>query len=353
MFICPLSDVITFIINLRREIMRKKVSAALFITLILFSVSGITIKMASPLPEGSEWHRTLLSMAEDWNRITEGRVKLRIFPGGIAGTGEEVVRRMRIGQIDMAVFTASTLASIVPDTFVMSTPFYLDTEEELDHMLAEMSPVFDETFTEKGFRMLSWSKSGWMYIYSTEKVRTPDEVRRLKFAISPEDQAAIKSFKAIGFNIIPLDVNDILMGLQGGMIESFYTSPLAAASFQWFGLAPYMIGYRIAPLIGGITISERAWRRIPARYYEELQESTDRMTRDFYQRAREMENRALDTMTDYGLEIVEISESQKEQWESIMGRDFSAFAGEDKVIGRDIFNKYRTVLEEFRSTGGE
>ena len=317
--------------------------------LLLHSVSGITIKLASSLPEGSEWHRALLEMADEWRRITNGSVKIRIFPGGIAGDGEEVVRRMRIGQMDMAVLTSATLATIAPDTFVMSMPFYLESEGELDHMLSVMTPTFDQAFTDKGFKMLGWSKSGWIYFYSTKEVRTPDDLKKLKLAVSPDDQDAIDAYKEMGFNVIPLNMNDVLMGLQGGMIEAFYTSPLAAASYQWFGLAPYMLNVKVAPLIGATIISEKTWRRIPSRYHEELQESVSRAARDFYQHTRDMETRAINIMSENGLQMVEVAESQEDLWHTVFGSDFSAFVGDGKVINDEIFSRYRSVIEGYRN----
>ncbi|MBI9104474.1 MAG: TRAP transporter substrate-binding protein DctP [Spirochaetales bacterium] len=328
----------------------KKILLILFVLIIAVStVSGITIKMASPVPEDSEWHRAFSEMAREWSQITRGAVKIRIYPGGIAGSGVDVVRKMRIGQVDMAVLTSPTIATIVPDSFVMTMPFYLQSEGELDHVLSEMSHSFDNEFEEKGFKMLSWSKSGWLNIFANKEITTPDELRRIKFAVSPDDQKAINAYKDIGFNVIPLDLNDLLMGLQSGMIDSFYTSPLAAASYQLFAVAPYMLNYRIAPLIGGIMISERTWKRIPARYHEELQASVERMTSSLHRETVALEERAFTVMEANGLQRVDITAAQTELWNSVLGEDFSSFVGEGKVISSDIFARYQDVVEGYRN----
>ena len=41
------------------------------------------------------------------------------------------------------------------------------------------------------------------------------------------------------------------------------TTPIAALSYQWFGLANHMTDLKWGPLIGATVISMRKWRRIP------------------------------------------------------------------------------------------
>ena len=41
-----------------------------------------TIKLATLIPTGSVWHKTLQSMGAEWKDSTGGRIQLRIYPGG-------------------------------------------------------------------------------------------------------------------------------------------------------------------------------------------------------------------------------------------------------------------------------
>jgi TRAP-type C4-dicarboxylate transport system substrate-binding protein len=42
------------------------------------SAQNIVVKMATLVPQGSEWHTTLLEMADAWKRESGGRVTLRL-----------------------------------------------------------------------------------------------------------------------------------------------------------------------------------------------------------------------------------------------------------------------------------
>ena len=157
------------IINHIIELLMERKITVFIIFLLIFTVtdaSSLTLKLASLLPEGTEWDRKLKSMAADWSEISNGRVKIRIYSGGIAGTEPDVIRKMRFGQIDMAVLTAAGMTAINPDSFAISIPFLLETEEELDFVLENIAPDFEEGFREEGFIVLSWAKSGWINIFS-------------------------------------------------------------------------------------------------------------------------------------------------------------------------------------------
>jgi TRAP-type C4-dicarboxylate transport system substrate-binding protein len=44
-----------------------------------------TLKFATIVPDGSVWDREIKAMAAEVQRGTEGRVVLRIYPGGVSG----------------------------------------------------------------------------------------------------------------------------------------------------------------------------------------------------------------------------------------------------------------------------
>src|SRR5262249_4727206 len=60
------------------------------------SAQGTVVKLATLVPEGSVWDKALRDMGAEWSSATQGRVSLRVYPGGVAGDEPDVVRKMRI-----------------------------------------------------------------------------------------------------------------------------------------------------------------------------------------------------------------------------------------------------------------
>jgi len=58
----------------------------------------LVVKMATLAPEGSSWFRVLQEMGEEWSKASDGAVTLRIYPGGVAGDEDAVIRKMRVAR---------------------------------------------------------------------------------------------------------------------------------------------------------------------------------------------------------------------------------------------------------------
>jgi TRAP-type C4-dicarboxylate transport system substrate-binding protein len=324
-----------------------------FLLILLFLLSqvlfGQTIKLASPVPEGSGWDNDLRLMAEEWGEITGGRVRVRIYPGGVAGNEADMVRKMRFGQIDAGIFTSFGLKAMVPESFVMTLPGLLQNEMELDYVLDNFTGRFDERFREEGFEILAWSKTGWAYIFAQNPIRTPDDLRKEILAVGGAEIEVSMAFKALGFNVVPMGLNEIMVSLQSGLVNSFYAPPVGAGAFQWFALAPFMTDYRLAPVIGGLVISRRTWERIPEQYHEELRASMVKLARKFYDESDRLNNEALRVMTQYDLQIISLTDSEKDDWMNVMMSGHDLMVGEGKAVPLAVYRDLLDQLEKIRN----
>src|SRR4030095_3596244 len=52
-----------------------------------------TLKLATIVPAGSVWDKELQHLDADVQKRTEGRIVLRVYPGGVAGDDPDVVRK--------------------------------------------------------------------------------------------------------------------------------------------------------------------------------------------------------------------------------------------------------------------
>ncbi len=176
--------------NTTKQKLQGRRSPAGFILILLvfvvaaFQANGQTIKLGSLFPEGTGWDTSLKRMAAEWSEITGGRVRVRIYPGGIAGEEDDMIRKMRFGQLDAAVLTTFGMKVIAPESFVVTLPGLLQNDVELDYVLDNYMVRFDQKFRDQGFEVMAWSKSGWAYLFSKNPVRTPKGLRSETLVVS-------------------------------------------------------------------------------------------------------------------------------------------------------------------------
>jgi TRAP-type C4-dicarboxylate transport system substrate-binding protein len=176
---------------------RTGVLLLLILVITLSPLGALNVKLGSPFPEGTAWDTSLKRMAAEWADITGGRIRIRIYPGGVAGNDADMIRKMRFGQLDAAVLTSFGLKIIVPNSFVMSLPGMFQSEDELDYIMDRYTTNFDDDFIREGFRVLAWSKSGWAYFYSKSPATTPALMRRETLAVSATDEEVAAQFQSL------------------------------------------------------------------------------------------------------------------------------------------------------------
>src|SRR5574341_2008034 len=81
--------------------------------------TAVTIKIATIAPEGSTW----MDIAHEYEAFvrdhTGGKVRFVWYTGGVMGDDPEVVRKIKLGQLQAGGFTGLGLGEIVPDVRVL------------------------------------------------------------------------------------------------------------------------------------------------------------------------------------------------------------------------------------------
>jgi TRAP-type C4-dicarboxylate transport system substrate-binding protein len=307
----------------------------------------ISIKLASMVPENTPWGAKLNQMSREWAQITGGEVELVVYHNSVAGGEGDVVRKLRLNQIQGAVLTSFGFNAISPEILTLSCPFLIRNEGELDAVLENLKPELERRIDEKGFFTLAWSKAGWAKVFSKTPVTFPADLKRMKIATNPNEPEMEQALKTIGYPVVPVNSSETIVALNSGRIDAVYQSPVLVASMQLFGITKYMTSINIAPVMGGIVLNRVAWRAIPDRYKGRIIESAKKIEQEMNGEIQRLERDAISTMTRYGLTIQQLTPEQDQVWYDDVERSYPAMLG--TTLDRDIFGRIDTILKNYRS----
>jgi TRAP-type transport system periplasmic protein len=257
-----------------------------------------------------------------------------------------MIRKMRIGQLQAAIFTGMGMSYISPDVFSLSLPFLVRNDSELDYIMKKSTPHFEKLIANKGFAVVVWSKAGWINFFSTKPVIYPRDLKPLKLSVAEGDAELLQAWRVMGYNAIPLATNDLMAALQNGMVEAFYAPPLVAASFQWFGIAKHMCSIKVAPLIGGIVITKKTWDEIPADMRPKLVKSAKQIVDNLFDETNALEKNAINVMLKNGLKIHEVPSDGISLWQKEGVKGYNAYVG--KTFSRELLQQLQDYLKEYR-----
>jgi len=329
----------------------KRMWTGILLLAAVLHIDGQVIKIGSVAPDRSPWNDGLKELAREWERITNGTVKLKIYPGGIAGSEEDMVRKVRLGTLGGALVTNFGLTKIDPDAFIFNTPFLFSSENELHYIMDRMKGELEKQIEAKGFKVVIWSMSGWINFFSKDPVLYPEDMKRHKLSFTTGEPELEQAWKKSGYVIVPTDLKDLMMSLQSGMANAFYLPPILAASGQYFPMTPHMNALRLAPLLGGIVVSKKIWDQIPVNYASQMIAVTQKITDRLDRETDKLEKDAIDTMKKNGLVVHEPPPDSLKRWREASDRGMDELIG--KAFSREIYDRMIRLIKEYRQKNGE
>jgi TRAP-type C4-dicarboxylate transport system substrate-binding protein len=106
--------------------------------------------LATLAPDGSPWHRILEDMGHEWQQATNGRVRLVIYPGGVAGDDRATLRKIRHGQLQGATLTVTGLSELDDAFNVFQIPLFFASIEEFFFVLHRLGPLLSQRLEATG-----------------------------------------------------------------------------------------------------------------------------------------------------------------------------------------------------------
>jgi TRAP-type C4-dicarboxylate transport system substrate-binding protein len=304
------------------------------------------IRLATLVPDGSVWDKAMKDMGAEWTQSTGGRVQLRVYPGGVAGDEPDIVRKLRIGQLQAAAITTSGLADLDPAFQVFGVPMFFDSYPELYAVLAGMEPVLKQRLEAKGYILLNWGHGGWVYFFTRQRAITVAEIKKVKMFSWAGDDRWVQLWKSNGYSPVALAATDILTGLQTGMIDGYPTTPLLALTLQWYRQTPNMVGLGMAPLVGGLVVTKQAWNKISAADRVKLLAASHKLEMRLQAGVPHQDTTAVEEMKKRGLKVNAVPAAAVAEWRA--AADHFAGAMRGGMIPIDILEMATRERDAFR-----
>jgi TRAP-type C4-dicarboxylate transport system substrate-binding protein len=307
----------------------------------------VTIKMATLVPTNSSWFLVLKDVADKWNKLSNGRVKVILYGGGTKGDDPEVVQAMRLGELQGAVLTSVGIAQIDPSVYALSIPMAYDSYEEVYYVLDKMKPRLEASIESKGFVVLNWADAGWLRFFTTSPVTMPDDLKKLTLFQWAGDAKSLEIWKTAGFKVRPAAVSDLPMGLSTGLFQACALSPQVAQIGRYYERAKYMTDVQWALLLGATVIKKDTWAQVPAdlkpALLKAMQEAGAKLQADI----RQSGEKDLAAMKGAGLTVVPVDAKAKALWLKTAESAYGKIRGE--FMPADAYDEAMKYRDEYRT----
>lgn len=315
----------------------------------VFGAGGpVRVRLGTLAPRGSSYTKHLQAMGEQWRQAPGGGVLLTIYPDGTMGSEADMVRRMRLGQLQAGMLTAVGLADIEPAvTGLQNLPMMFRSLEEVDYIGEKLQPMLEKRLEERGFVVLFWGDTGWVRFFSKQPVIRPDDLRKSKLFVWAGSAADVDIYRSVGLNPVPLETVDILPNLQTGLINAVPLPPSAALAGQVDGAAPHMLDLNWAPLVGAAVITKKTWDAIPLEGREALRKAATETGKLIKADARRESVESVEAMRKRGLKVHPVTPEVEAEWRREVEAAYPKIRG--VIVPADIFDEVVKELQAYRA----
>jgi TRAP-type C4-dicarboxylate transport system substrate-binding protein len=331
----------------RAAIRTSRVLAAVLLVCVGFVASAADLKLATVAPDGSHWMQQMRAGAEEIKTRTGGRVIVKFYPGGVMGNDSQVLRKIRVNQLQGGAFSAGGLAERYNGLNLYGIPLLFRSLDEVDAVRAKLDPKIAAGLEQAGFVTFGFVEGGFANLFSNEPIRTVNDMKRKKVWVPDGDQISFLAMQELGLSPVTLPVTDVLTGLQTGLIEITFASPVVALVLQWHTKVKYITRLPVSYSYGVPAIEKEAFGRLSADDQQVVREVMTKTLSGLDHEARAENERAYETLLTAGLKPVEVGASDVDAWRHTLEGMYPQLRSRPDV-NAELFDELQAILAEYR-----
>ncbi|RDY59303.1 TRAP transporter substrate-binding protein [Flagellimonas nanhaiensis] len=185
-----------------------------------------TIRLAHGLDVSHPVHKAMFKMGEDVETLSDGTLKMEIYPNQQLGTEREVVELLQIGSLDMTKVSGATLENFAPKIAVLGLPYLF---RDRDHAFSVFDgPIGQELLDDAQqywLKGLCFYDAGSRSFYTKDKsVEHPNDLKGKKIRVM-ESVTAMNMVSSMGGAPTPISWGELYTALQQGVVDGAENNP--------------------------------------------------------------------------------------------------------------------------------
>ncbi len=306
-----------------------------------------TLKIATLAPDGTQWMNSFRAAAKEIKTKTQGRVKIRFYPGGVMGEDKSVLSKIRVGQLHGAALGAAGMSYINFDTQIYAIPFAFTDYAQVDLVRKELDPVLIQRLKDEGFVSFGITEGGFAYMMSDKTITTIKAVRARKVWLPEGDSLSRISLEALGVSPVPLSMTDVLTGLQTGLINAVSMPPSATIALQWHTRVKHLTEMPLLYTYGTIVVSEKSVAKLSAEDRTILQLVFAKALQELNKNTRADNQNAFKALANQGISIDQPEAAEVAQWRSTVNAAVAKMSGQLSFSPK-LLERFQTLAKKAR-----
>ncbi len=296
-------------------ITRGAMAVALAGTMTLLGPSAqaqTNLNLSDVLPETNFMVANAARFAAEVNAATGGQVNISVKAGGSLGfKGPDQLTAVRDGLVEMADINISQQVGVNQLFGVEGVPFLVSSMEELKEYHQFVRPVFEKLAEENNQKLLYMVPSPAQYVYLKVEADSLDDFSGIP--VRGADKNTVDIVSALGMAGVAMPWGELIPALASGRVEGVATSATSGVDGKFWEFMKYIYPTNHTWGSNMVTINLDVWNSLAPEHQAAIEEVAARLEPEFWEVSRHGDLDSIKTMTNMGMELVEISPELRAQ----------------------------------------
>ena len=268
-------------------------------------------------------HQAMLQTDVYLNELSQGKMRLQIYPNQQLGSERECLELLQIGSLDMTKVSGAVLENFAPKLKIFGLPFLFDNK---DHLFKVLDGTIGKELLKEGeeywLKGVGFYDSGSRSFYTKERpVEQPEDLEGLKIRVQ-ESVSAFDMVKQLGASPTPISWGELYTALQQGVVDGAENNPPSFYLSRHYEVCKYYSIDEHTMIPDVLLVSTHLWNRLSSEEQGWLQKAIDQSIP--YQRDLwiQSENESLQAMIEAGVEVTYPKKNRFQEATQKMYQDF-------------------------------
>ena len=230
------------------------------------------------------------------------KAKVVIYGSSQLGSDGELLKKLKLGTVDLAL-PSTVMTSVAPEFGVFEMPYLVQDRGHAARIAdAVTRPILGPIAEKAGYRILGVWENGYREITNNKRpIAKPEDLQGIKLRV-PGGVWRVKMFKAYGANPSPMELKEVFVALQTGVMDG-QENPLTQIYSQKFQEVQKFLSLTGHVYTPAYLTAGASWARLPADVQKILTDTAKEVEPDILKLAAKLDDELIGKMKASGIQV--------------------------------------------------
>lgn len=232
------------------------------------------------------------------------KAKVVVYGSSQLGSDGELLKKLKLGTVDLAL-PSTVMTSVAPEFGVFEMPYLVQDRGHAARIAKDIThPILGPIAEKAGYRILGVWENGYREITNNKKpIVKPADLDGIKLRV-PGGVWRVKMFKAYGANPSPMELKEVFVALQTGVMDG-QENPLTQIYSQKFQEVQKYLSLTGHVYTPAYITAGASWSRLPADVQKILADTAKEVEGDILKLAAKLDGELIGKMKTSGIKVNE------------------------------------------------